>query len=116
MPNTSRRIATLVIILGALASSGARAESISLMSGTFTTNPGQIAYTYVSPMISTFASLQIGRNVNVNVNQNSQNNISSVAQVGGRVKATVVQSGQLNTSNIQQVGRNTSALVIQFGN
>jgi hypothetical protein len=81
-----------------------------------TASPGQIAYTYTSPLVSVYADIQIGNHVSTSVTQNSVYNISGISQVGNTTKAKVVQTGNVNTSKISQTGHNTSATVIQFGN
>lgn len=72
-------------------------------------------YSYSSPQVSVFAGVQFGNNQNTTITQNSNRNITGLAQVGNNVSATVTQRGATNLSGIAQYGRNSSALVYQFG-
>lgn len=51
----------------------------------------------------------------VNINQNSQNNMAGVMQAGGNPSASVNQSGQSNFGMVNQTGDSTRASINQTG-
>lgn len=111
--NSLRKISQFGIV--GLAFLGAATTASAQPNGAISVSPGQITYTYVSPQVSVYAGVQVGNNKTTTVNQDSKNNISSIAQVGANPVANVTQTGSKNNSNIQQAGSNPTALVIQFG-
>lgn len=84
--------------------------------GSFTFPAGQVNYTYTSPSVSIYGSVQVGNAPSASVSQNSTHNLAVIGQSGNAPTAKVTQTGVLNVAHITQIGTSTNALTIQFGN
>lgn len=84
--------------------------------GSFSYPAGQVNYTYTSPSVSIYGSIQVGNNPSVDVSQNSSHNLAVIGQSGNTPTAKVTQMGSLNAASITQLGTSPNALTVQFAN
>ncbi len=100
---------TFVALAGLLACSTAQSASAgNLASGTVT-------YSFSTPQVSFFASVQVGGNPSIGVVQNSTNNYVVIGQAGYEPTASVGQTGSKNAAVITQLSTAGPGVTEIFG-
>ncbi len=104
-------------LFGLLACSTAQS---ALAGGTFTNTftpgvGGSVAYSYSTPQVSIFASVQVGGFPTVAVVQASTNNYVAIGQAGYEPSASVGQTGSKNVAVVRQISTAGPGVTEVFG-
>ncbi|MGP8232802.1 MAG: hypothetical protein ACLQL2_09080 [Methylovirgula sp.] len=101
---------TFAALAGLLACSTAQ----SALAGSYLTS-GTVSYSFSTPQVSLFASVQVGGNPQAAVVQESTNNYVVIGQAGYEPTASVGQSGSKNVAVITQLSTAGPGVTEIFG-
>jgi hypothetical protein len=108
---------TFAALLGLLAGSTAQP---ALAGGVFTNSftpgvGGSVTYSYSTPQVSVFASVQVGGSPQIGVVQASTNNYVAIGQAGYEPAASIGQTGSKNVAVVTQLSTAGPGVTEIFG-